>query len=479
MKPTLTLALLLMLSAMLSAQNPFPLVADHYHLELSPDYKTETLQGTCRMTILNKSDSVVTQIPLLLYRLMTVNAVKAEDGSALNFEQSVVQYEGSPKLQANHILVDFDIPPHQSKVIYIDYGGHLLGYTETGMSYITDRISPDFTLIRMDAYAYPMIGKPSVAFLRRNIGTHLFDYDIVVTVPDTLVVANGGRLQSRNPEPDNQVTYEYTSKKPSWRIDIAIAPYEQMNTGAMNIFYLNDEKDAAFIAEKGTQAMEQYIRWWGALQSPEQLTIIETQRNSGGQATELVILLPEENFSDISNFHNLYHELAHLWHVAIREQEGVSPRWEEGLAEFSAYLLNETLFEDKAGLLKRAANNNLRRLKRDFDRNAALLNIPLIEYGNHRITNLSYVQPMVMFTVLYYWLGEEVFNDAIGGFYRQYMESGASTRDFVNCWKQSAPSTNLEPFFNDWIYTTRFTEFVMEEKTIQDILEYYTAYANQ
>ena len=473
MKRTLTFALLLILSAGLFAQNHFPLVADHYQLELSFDFPKETLKGRCQMTILNQSDSAITQIPLLLYRLLKVNSVKNSDGDELKFAQSVVQFEDRTKLQANHILVDYEIPPNESKVIHIDYGGHLLGYTETGWRYVTDRISPEFTLIRMDTYAYPLISQPSISFLINNLRQHLFNYDIVVTVPDTLVVANGGRLQSRTPAPDNQMTYHYSSKKPAWRIDIAISPYSQLNTEVLHIFYLNDEKSAMRIAESGANAMQQYTQWWGGLQSPEAVTIIETEKNSGGQADELVILLPEESFSNINNFHNLYHELAHLWHVFIRENEGISPRWEEGLADFSAYLINETLYEERAGLVKRAANNNLRRLKRDFERNPALQNIPLMDYGNHRITNLSYVQPMVMFSVLYYWVGEEVFHNTIGGFYQEYIETGASTKDFINYWKLMAASVNLNGFFEDWIYTPRFAEFVMEEKSFDDILEYY------
>ncbi|TVQ07369.1 MAG: hypothetical protein EA361_18470 [Bacteroidetes bacterium] len=474
MKRTFTFAMLLILSAGLFAQNPYPLVTDHYHLEISFDYRNETLQGNCRMTILNQSDSAITQIPLILYRLMKVNTLKTDDGIELDFHQSVVQYEDFTKLQVNHILVDYEIPPHGSRVIHIDYGGHLLGYTETGMRYITDRVSPEFTLIRMDAYAYPIISKPASAFLINNIRTHLFDYDIVVRVPDTLMVASGGRLQSKIPEADNTITYRYASKKPAWRIDIAIAPYNQLNSEVLDIFYLNDEESASRIAESGTDAMQQYTQWWGKLQSPEAVTIIETERNSGGQADELVILLPEESFSNISNFHNLYHELAHLWHVAIRESEGSSPRWEEGLADFSAYLLNETLFEDKAGLLKRAANHNLRRLKRDFDRNPALQSIPLMDYGNRRITNLSYVQPMVLFSVLYYWLGEEVFHQTLAGFYQQHINTGASTLDFVNYWKQMSPSIPLDTFFEDWMYTTRFTEFVMEGKELDEIVSHYS-----
>lgn len=189
MNRTVTIALWLLLSAGLIAQSHFPLVTDHYYLELSFDYRNETLQGHCRMTIINQSDSVITQIPLMLYRLMKVNSIKTDDGKELNFHQSVVQYEDFLKLQSNHIKVEYEIPPHESKVIHIDYAGHLLGYTETGMSYITDRISPEFTLIRMDTYAYPIINKPVTAFLINNIRNHLFHYDIVVTVPDTLVAA--------------------------------------------------------------------------------------------------------------------------------------------------------------------------------------------------------------------------------------------------------------------------------------------------
>ncbi len=473
MRFKLTFALLLILSSGLTAQNPFPLVTDHYQLKLSFDYSNETLQGHCRMTILNQSDSVMTRIPLVLYRMMRVNAVTTQDGLALDFHQSVVQFEDFTKLQTNYIVVHYEIPPHQSKVIHIDYGGHLLGYTETGMKYITDRISPEFTLIRMDAYAYPVISQPSIAFLIKNIRNHLFDYEIMVTVPDTLVVASGGRLESKTPAADNQLTYHYTSKKPSWRMDIAVAPYEVLNNPVLNLFYLNDESAARHINDNGSRAMQQYIQWWGELQSTDSVTIIETEKGSGGQADELVILLPEESFSSISNFHNLFHELSHLWNVVISEDEGLTLRWEEGLAEFSAYLLNETLFAEKAGLLKRAANHNLSRLKRDFDNNPALAGIPLMEYGNQHVTNLSYVQPMVMFSVLYYWVGEDVFHSTMGGFYQHYIDTGASTLDFVNYWKQKAPSLPLDTFFNDWIYTPRFAEFVLEEKSMEDILEYY------
>jgi len=476
MKQLMTFTLLIILSAGLTAQSHFPLVTDDYHLELSFDYRNETLQGHCRMTILNQSDSAVTQIPLMLYRLMKVNSVKTDDGKELDFRQSVVQYNDFTKLQANHILVDYEIPANESRVIHIDYDGHLLGYTETGMSYITDRISPEFTLIRLDAYAYPVISKPNIVFLINNIRNHLFHYDIVVTVPDTLVVASGGRLIARTPVEENEVSYHYTSKKPSWRIDIAVAPYKQLNTPVLDLFYLNSESAAQSIAEHGTLAMQKYTEWWGDLQSPETVTIIETEKGSGGQADELVILLPEESFSNITSFHDLFHELAHLWQAIISEEEGLAPRWEEGLADFSAFLLNETLFEERAGLLKRAANNNLRKLKRDFERNPALAQIPMMEYGNRRITNMSYIQPMVMFSLLYYWVGEEVFHNTMGGFYQEYIMTGASTGDFVSYWKQKVPSYPLDSFFNDWIYTARFADFVQGGKSFEDILDYYKSY---
>jgi hypothetical protein len=61
------------------------------------------------------------------------------------------------------------------------------------MSYIRDTISDEFTILRPDAFAYPVVGPPSHRKLW-GAGLPMFDYSAQVFVPRTHVVANGGEL---------------------------------------------------------------------------------------------------------------------------------------------------------------------------------------------------------------------------------------------------------------------------------------------
>ena len=472
MKTAIKLILLVLLTTNAMSQDRIPLVTDHYDLKLSFNFADQTMQASCVMTITNQSDAKVNQVPVLLYRLMNVESVSSQEGQPLPFRETVSQYVGFPKLQVNWVVIDEVFLPNETKTIHIEYSGFLLGYSETGMRYITDRISPEFTLIRNDAYSYPVIGIPDITSMIMNAYAHFFEFDIEVTVPDTLVVANGGHLVSLTRQ-DGLASYRYRSKIPNWRIDIAIGPYKKMSGGRLEVFYLSDSLAAASIVNQGVKAMELYHKWWGDLQNDNTITVIETERGSGGQADETTILLPQEAFVGGNDFSYLYHEISHLWNVRISEEHGPQPRWYEGLATFCESFVPEKLSPEHEGLLKRGANNMIRRLRNDFRRNPALLEVPMVDFGSRNLTRHSYTQPMVMFAVMYYWLGEETFNHLMGGFYQEYQASGASTRDFTNYCIEKADVEKLKEFFDDWVYTTNYTKLILDGLDLDAIVKHY------
>lgn len=471
MRKYLVAVLLLVLSSSTMEAQKFPIVTNHYNLDLSFDFSRKSLDGLCQIEIENTSDSVINGIPFLLYRLMKIEYVKDSEEKNLPFRQLITEFEDFPLLQTNSILIDVEIAPHQKKVLELKYNGYLVGYAETGMKYITDKISTQFTLIRNDAYSYPILAKPSIRFLRQNI-VHNFDYTINVTVPDSLVVANGGILLKKEKIGDN-ITYSYKSKKPNWRIDIAIAPFKILEAERFYIFYYTNPTATQAIADCGTKAFALYENWWGNLKDKNVLTIIETETGSGGQADETAILLPQESFADKNAYEQLYHELSHLWNIKIAEKEGLSPRWEEGLATFSQYLATEKLDKDTNGYLKDRANANIKWLKKSFEKNTVLRHTPMIEFGNKQLTNYSYVQGMIMFSILYYWLGEDKFNQTIRYFYETYYSREASTVQFTDAWYKITKNKRVKDFFNDWVYTTDYTSLFQDNTNIDNIIDHY------
>ncbi len=61
-----------------------------YRLELRIDFSTEKLYAKCEITISNNTNQPIEQIPILLYRLLTVKSVENENNIAWPFSQKVI-----------------------------------------------------------------------------------------------------------------------------------------------------------------------------------------------------------------------------------------------------------------------------------------------------------------------------------------------------------------------------------------------------
>src|ERR1035437_7898085 len=95
------------------------------------------------------------------------------------------------------------------------------------MEYVKNNINPLFTILRMDSYAYPVQGVPSWEKNRAEEHSN-FDYTVSVTVPDSLIVINGGKLLSKKIAKGNG-EYIYENLKPASRMDVTIAKYSTLS----------------------------------------------------------------------------------------------------------------------------------------------------------------------------------------------------------------------------------------------------------
>lgn len=214
----------------------------NYDLDVQVDYDNNKTISICGMTIKNINTEESKIIPLLLYRLMKVTSIKDEQGNPMIYIQKVLSFEDWEIYQANYIEVIPAKPLLKGDTckLIIAYEGYHLGYTETGMNYIRDRIDADFTILRPDCLAYPELGYPSEKINRAAGYAPSFNYTIKIYVPDTLVVVNGGTLISKENK-DGFSTYIYQNTKLAWRIDVVIGKYKILETHLLKVYYL--EKD--------------------------------------------------------------------------------------------------------------------------------------------------------------------------------------------------------------------------------------------
>jgi hypothetical protein len=452
-----------------SSDQGVPLVPTHYDLDLEVDYTAAVLRGAAGIVVANASPLQVDTVSLLLYRLLRVGAVHDGAGSKLAFSQAVVPFDSFPKLRVNRVLVTFREPlaPRARTAIHVQYEGPLLGYVETGMAYVQDRIDRAFTIVRDDAFAYPKPGAPSLSAMR-STPEWRFTYSARVTVPKGLTVANGGCLEGVEALGD-KVAFRFTSRKPSWRMDFAIAQYTELSFGEVRVYHLpGDGAGAAVVARAAREALDLFSRWFGPPCCPPALTVIEIPDGWGSQTDAPTVIQSAGAFRDPERRREVYHEISHLWNVPATDRP--SSRWEEGLASFLAALATQELTGER--VVDAWAAQLADRLRHELPDHPAWREVPLVDYGLKDLTGLSYSVGALFFDLLHRVVGRDAFSRILRTYVAGFGVRGGGLHDLVAVMRKKA-GADVSRLVHDWLHTTAWTCRIEHNAAVRELAALY------
>ncbi len=436
-------------------------------LDLRVDYDAGTVDGTATLVLRNIGPDPIAVVPLQIGRLMTVADIRDADGRPLVFHQDVIQFTDWPRFQVNQIGVELPqaLFPGEEQTVAVEYGGVLVGYTETGMQYVQDRVDRDFTILRTDAFAFPTVGVPSISGLRA-LPRRDFNFFARITVPSDLTVATAVPPESRD-EADGETMWVFRGDQPVPFVNIAIAPFETLDSDGVRIFHFVDDVDGALrLSERVGETMSQYSAWFGTGKPDGLVTIIEIPEGWGSQASlSGGIIQTADAFRDMRAMSQLYHEIAHLWHPMDTDVPSI--RWNEGFATFLAMRL-DAQFDPDADLASAMESLAERQRARYSDP------VPMMEFGERNLTDLSYGTGALMFYMLHESLGQRISDAVLGSYIQQYRESGSSTEDFVGSIKEANPAI-VSAVLSDWLYTASWLNRLESGESLADLIESYRA----
>jgi hypothetical protein len=433
------------------------------------------LDAKATLTISNDSNESARAVSAVLYHKLEVTAICISGGRSLPFTQQVLPLPDFQKMLVRYVQITLDdpLPAKATLSVEIRYHGSLAGYVETGTRYVKDRVGSDFTIIRPDCLAYPVISQPSLAALNAAAirdARQGWDYVLDVTVPEPLVVANGGRLLGTR-RVNGQITWSYTNARPAWRIDACIARYRVLeNEGAsLKVFFLLDHEAGA---RRALDALERSVellsQWLGPLPASDSFVLIQLPSGYGSQTDHTCIL--EENEAFQGELHNLYHEASHRWNPPPIEPAPCRLET-EGTATLFEYLLTERL-EGKTGSLLKAMLACRKEFCNQCQRNPRLKDLPIAEYGTQNCTDASYTKGAVACWVLYRLVGERAFLDACRSLYQTHGKQGATLDDFMTAMR-TASGQDLRKFSDEWIRGARSSEHLLSDISLEEIFNLY------
>lgn len=436
----------------------------NYELDYRFDFKQKKLFGKANISLKGNSDT----LSFLLYRLLKVRSVTDQQGNPLAFRQEVVAMEDWDIQQVNNLEVyPKTLGSAPLSAITIEYDGYLLGYTETGMRYTMDKVSPIFTILRPDCYAYPMMGVPNYGKKMDTMNSK-FNYTVSATLPDTLTAVNLGVLVAKE-RIGNSFRYVYRNTVPAHRIDLMVGKYSTLNSGGVAVHHFPaDSLGARRVVLEAVRCKNIYSNWFGE-KDINGYSIVEIPEGYGSQADSRGILQVASAFNDTDMISGLYHEMAHLWNISCTDSNPCRLE-SEGLAMFSQSLVEEKL-SGKNGVLDSAAVKMLKSVKRKLKVNSEVAATPIAEYGKKNCTEYSYSKGMLFYYLLYKNIGETDFMATIKGFYATYSLSGATTKQFTDYLIHSLKKyPKVNTLVADWVYGDASSKHILDSNTIEVLL---------
>lgn len=444
-----------------------------YELRVRIQPAEEHLTASVRLTLSNPTASPLRDIPFLLYRLLAVDAADDEKGEALAFRQAVVAMSDEKNWQVNSVTLTLrePLPPGGTTRITLKYSGAIFGYREV-MGYVRDQIGEDYTLLRPDALAYPMLAVPSFQSLSTAYDT-LFAYDLEITVPSGTVVACGG-LPGGVSVGEGIAIFRFTSRAPTWRIDIAAAKFKVLKNDVRNlVVYAMPEDEAGardLLLKEMQRVMDLYTFLFGPSKKAEAYTVIEIPDGWGSQASDFYILQAAAAFKDPKRVHELYHEIGHSWNAKAKPEVQRTRWFDEAFASyFEALALRE--FEGQKAFDDRIAGYR-ERFRTEVKKESSNATTPIAEYGKQGRGENSYTKGAWSLYVLNQIVGDETFNQIIRTFLAEFSDRPAGFSDFQGV-AERVSKRGLSAFFKEWIFGAESSVLLMSDASVQQIVDRY------
>jgi aminopeptidase N len=452
---------------------------EHYKLVLEIDPEHHSLSGQTDISIKNSGQHALKVVPILLYRLMELQAASDAKGVALPFTQNVVKFPDNPAWQVNAIQVTLPAPlaPGQSTTIDLKYAGMLFGYREV-MAYVRETISEDYSLLRAESMPYPIIAAPSYAGWRKSY-ENKFDYQIEATVPAGFVAVCPGNQIGDAQTQAGKITYRCAGPPESNSINLAIAKFRVLEDSQRNlrVYALAGELEAGNrIMNEMRRSLDFYTSYFGP--PPEigtigvhnGLTVIEIPDGWGSYALRGYIFQSAAAFKDPKRVGELYHEVGHVWNAMVANRIQRTRYFDEA---FAAYF--ETLavrqFEGEQTyrkLLDEYRDTYIERVNRD----PLGKTTPIVDYGKYEVGVFSYSKGAWSLYVLHQLLGDDQFKQIIHTFLSQFGDKPADFKDFQRV-AEAVSHRDLGKYFNEWIFGSQSSQLLLERVPIDQIIQRY------
>ena len=427
----------------------------HIFLDLSLDIPSETVRGTCKITLAPIRDGVE-RLHLDAVNLNIESVAVAETAQKFNYDGEYLEIELSSPTQVNRrveIIIGYSVEKPQRGIYFIQPNEH---YPDKPTQVWTQGEDED------SRFWFPCFDYPG----------QLSSSEIRVTVPKPLIAISNGELINTEDDGENKV-YHWLQKQvhPTYLMTLAVGDFAEVSDEWQDkpvTYYVEKPRrdDAKRTMGKTPQMMEFLSEKYGYdYPFPKYAQVCVDDFIFGGMentSTTLLTdrcLIDEKAAVDNRNAESLVvHELAHQWFGDLVVIKHWSHAWvKEGMASYSEVMWTEHEYGSSE-----ADYYRLQQARRYISEDSSRYRRSMVTHVYREAIELYdrhiYEKGSCVYHMIRAQLGEDLFWQAIATFVNDNAHQTVETIDLLRA-VEKASGCNLTFLFDQYVYRGGHPDF--------------------
>lgn len=219
------------------------------HLDETP--RNGQMVGAYIVSIRPNSNTPVNKVTVLLNP--GLQFVKADAGrQRLTAQSSISAVQGMDTLELN--VIEINLPTTLSAAnrnsgkdridIAIHYRGYLEDLSWTGLTGVKDTLSPHFTMVRAESFAYPVFAEASIASIRKALNHKSFPQAASIEYSGAGTAVSNLTVESKNIA-GNKTSADLSTENSAQLMSVAIGAFSVTSNNTVSVAYLDGNQQGA------------------------------------------------------------------------------------------------------------------------------------------------------------------------------------------------------------------------------------------
>jgi len=434
-------------------------------LHLADVAKDGQMVGAYVMSFRPKTGHSVNSVTVLLNP--GLEFIKADAGKArLAATSAITPVAGMDMLELNAVKINLGRTLSGTK--RMDIAIHFRGYLEelswTGLDGVKEILSPEFTMLRAQAFAYPVFADADIKSIRKAWTNQRFLQFADITIPGANEIVGALSVAEKTVVGTGTKT-TLKSKRPSSPMALAIGPFQSSASGPVTVSHLGDNDAGAQTTLKAAAAQVSATEsLLGAPTGGARLNIIEVPAGFGNSTTAGAIFREGSFFSAPTITPDIKKAISDLWKS---NNAGNAGNWSNGLDRLIDILLANPDMLPEFQMMQFETTKQL------FGANKLLGKTALTDYVIEGLAAESDEISALGFMVLRDILGQDAFFKLVRGLRTSLSNGYADMETVAEFLKDNLKNKKAKKFAKNWFSSNKAGKDMAKAKSFADLVKRY------